>query len=1217
MTDEGPRLDKSGLEQLLAGLTAVRGGDFSTRLKETGDPLMDEIATVFNGMADQLDLFTSEVTRVAREVGTDGKLGGQAYVPGVSGTWKDLTESVNAMADNLTGQVRNIAQVTTAVAKGDLSQKIRVDARGEILELKETINTMVDQLSAFADEVTRVAGEVGTQGNLGGQAVVRGVSGTWKDLTDNVNVMASNLTAQVRSIAQVATAVARGDLTQTITVEAKGEVAVLAQTINTMVGTLSAFADEVTRVAREVGTEGRLGGQAYVPGVAGTWKDLTDNVNSMADNLTSQVRNIAQVTTAVAQGDLSKKIDVNARGEILELKTTINTMVDQLSSFAAEVTRVAREVGSEGKLGGQAEVEGVSGTWKRLTENVNELAGNLTRQVRAIAEVTSAVASGDLTRSISVEAQGEVAELKDNINAMVHSLRDTIRANQQQDWLKTNLATIGGMMQGHRDLAVVAELIMNELAPLVGAQHGTFFLSETDPAEKSDPRLGLIAGYGLRADRNAPVQYRLGQSLIGQVAHSKRPIVVHDVPADYVKISSGLGEAAPASLALLPILFEDQVLGVIELASFSAFTEVETAFLSQVAETIGVNVNTIIANSRTDALLTESQRLTAELQARSEELQAQQEELQRSNAELGDKAALLATQNRDIETKNAEIEQARQEIEERARQLELAGKYKSQFLANMSHELRTPLNSLLILARLLAQNPGRNLTAKQVEYANVIHSAGSDLLQLINDILDLSKVEAGRMDIHAERFPLTTLLEDIQATFQPLTAEKGLDFSVFSDEGAARELFTDRQRLRQVLGNLLSNAAKFTERGGVRLRVAQGQDPDMLAFSVTDTGIGIAPENLSTIFAAFQQGDGTLSRRYGGTGLGLSIAREVGTLLGGQISAESELGQGSTFTLYLPAMLPGGALEAQPDDEAVPAANGAAPSAGHEDSDSSPRLLVLESGRGGLLTLLAHSAVSDLVGMRGAVHVVTTETPDQAVEALRGASYQCVVLDLGLPDASAFAFLEQMQEDGALRNVPVLAHTREKLDSAQSRLARLRFGSRSLELLPSLDELRERITLHLSATEPNRVPPLVSADDSVVVRENQPDAAGHGQLRGKQVLVIDDDTRNVFAITSTLELAGMAVTQAPDGRKGIEQLLSAGRIDLVLMDVMMPELDGYATMTAIRKMPAFATLPIIAVTARAMPGDKEKSIAAGASDYVTKPVDTEELLSRIERWIAN
>ncbi len=1261
MTDvmrSGPRLDKSALEQLLAGLTAVRGGDFSMRLKETGDPLMDEIATVFNGMADQLDLFTSEVTRVAREVGTEGKLGGQAYVPGVSGTWKDLTESVNAMADNLTGQVRNIAQVTTAVAKGDLSQKIRVDARGEILELKETINTMVDQLSAFADEVTRVAREVGTEGNLGGQAVVRGVSGTWKDLTDNVNEMASNLTAQVRSIALVATAVARGDLTQTITVEAKGEVAALAQTINTMVGTLSAFADEVTRVAREVGTEGRLGGQADVKGVAGTWKDLTDNVNSMADNLTSQVRNIAQVTTAVAQGDLSKKIDVNARGEILELKTTINTMVDQLSSFAAEVTRVAREVGREGRLGGQAEVEGVSGTWKRLTENVNELAGNLTRQVRTIAEVTSAVAAGDLTRSISVEARGEVAELKDNINAMVQSLRETIQANQEQDWLKTNLARLGGMMQGHRDLAVVIEMIMDELAPLVGARHGTFFLAEPDPdADEQVTRLRLIAGYGLRADKDAPIQYRIGQSLIGQAARSKRSIVVEDIPEGYIKISSGLGEAEPGSLAVLPILFEDQVLGVIELASFRPFSAVETAFLEQLTETLGVNVNTIIANARTDALLGQSQRLTAELQARSEELQAQQEELQRSNAELEDKAALLAAQNRDIEAKNAEIERARQEIEERARQFALASKYKSQFLANMSHELRTPLNSLLILARLLAQNPGRNLTAKQVEYARVIHSAGSDLLQLINDILDLSKVEAGRMDIHAERFTLHELLDDIHATFQPLTAEKGLEFAVEAGTGGPRELFTDRQRLRQVLGNLLSNAVKFTERGGVRLQVGltgrrTSEGSAILAFSVADTGIGIAPENLSTIFGAFQQGDGTLSRRHGGTGLGLSIAREVGTLLGGEITAESELGSGSTFTLYLPAELPAAIREAvQEPVSNGPVAQATGPGLGRDEhpadhavqllggtsqdgAAATRRLLVVEAARGGLLTLLAYSAVSDLAGIHGPVHVASAETPEQAISALRRMPHQCVVLDLGLAAASAFALLEQVQDDPELRNVPVLAHTREKFDSAQSRLTRLRFGTGPLELLPSLDELRERITLHLSASQPDDVPPLISEAAAeagpggvVVAAVGTADgtaeattvgaAERHESLCDKRVLVIDDDARNVFAITSTLELAGMTVIQAPNGRKGIEALLAANHIDLILMDVMMPEMDGYATMTAIRQMPGFATLPIIAVTARAMPGDRAKSIAAGASDYVTKPVDTEELLARIERWVGD
>src|SRR5271170_4702711 len=656
---------------------------------------------------------------------------------------------------------------------------------------------MVDQLNSFSSEVTRVALEVGTEGKLGGQAHVKGVAGTWKDLTDNVNFMASNLTNQVRNIADVTTAVAKGDLSRKITVDVRGEILELKNTINTMVDQLNGFAAEVTRVAREVGTEGKLGGQAVARGVAGTWKDLTDNVNSMANNLTNQVRNIAQVTTAVALGDLSRKIDVDARGEILELKTTINTMVDQLSSFAAEVTRVAREVGREGKLGGQAEVEGVSGTWKRLTENVNELAGNLTRQVRAISQVTSAVAAGDLTRTISVDAEGEVAELKDTINTMVDTLRETVQASRDQDWLKTNLASIGSMMQGHRDLEVVAELIMEELAPLMGAQHGTFFLAEQAGDETS---LRLIAGYGLRADKDAPMQYRIGQSLIGQVAKSKRLVVVDEIPQGYIKITSGLGEAPPANLVVFPLLFEGEVLGVVELASFSKFTPVQIDFLEQFAETLGISVNAIIANSRTDTLLDQSQQLATELQARSSELQARSEELQRSNADLEDKAELLAAQKQDIEAKNSEIERARAEIEERARQLALASQYKSQFLANMSHELRTPLNSLLILARLLAQNPGRNLTAKQVEYANVIHSAGSDLLQLINDILDLSKVEAGRMDLHAERFTLAALIEDLQATFQPLT--------------------TDRQRLRQVLGNLLSNAVKFTEHGRVTLRVA-------------------------------------------------------------------------------------------------------------------------------------------------------------------------------------------------------------------------------------------------------------------------------------------------------------------------------------------------------------------------------------------------------------
>ncbi|WP_433259577.1 HAMP domain-containing protein (plasmid) [Streptosporangium sp. CA-135522] len=1202
--------------------TAVAKGDLSQKITVDARGEILELKNTLNTMVDQLSSFADEVTRVAREVGTDGRLGGQADVKGVSGTWKALTESVNVMADNLTAQVRSIAQVTTAVAKGDLSQKIRVDARGEIMELKETINTMVDQLSAFADEVTRVAREVGTEGQLGGQATVRGVSGTWKDLTDNVNFMAFNLTGQVRSIAQVATAVARGDLSQKITVEAKGEVAALAQTINTMVDTLSAFADEVTRVAREVGTEGELGGQARVPNVAGTWKDLTDNVNSMANNLTNQVRNIAQVTTAVAQGDLTKKIDVDARGEILELKTTINTMVDQLSSFAAEVTRVAREVGSEGRLGGQAEVEGVSGTWKRLTENVNELAGNLTRQVRAIAEVTSAVTSGDLTRSITVDASGEVAELKDNINSMVKSLRETTLANQEQDWLKSNLARISGLMQGHRDLAVVAELVMNELAPLVAAQYGAFFLAEETT---EGTQLRLISSYGYFDAVERHTRFRLGQSLVGQAARSRRTVAVDDVPAGYITISSGLGQTMPACLVVLPIVVEEQVLGVIELASVHAFTPVHRAFLDQLMETIGVNVNNIVANARTDELLGESQRLATELQARSEELQNQQEELQRSNAELEEKAELLASQNHDIETKNLEIEQARQELETRAQQLSLASKYKSEFLANMSHELRTPLNSLLILAQLLAQNHTRNLTPKQVEYASIIHSAGSDLLQLINDILDLSKVEAGKMDIAPERVPLRQLLDDVEATFRPMTTQKSLDFMVTTAAGVPVDVLTDDSRLRQVLRNLLSNAVKFTEAGSVELRIEPVSSAEVpasvrpygsaIAFRVKDTGIGIAEQQLEVIFGAFQQADGTTSRKYGGTGLGLSISREIAQLLGGAITAHSAPGQGSVFTLYLPVARPD-FEEAASDALAPGSSTHTEPVPALPSPPQKRRLLVVEERDRGLLSLVAESAATDLANnhdlgkVRGPVEVVTALGAQEAAAALAAQTYHCIVLELDMSNGAALRFLQDMDGDSALHGVPVLAYNNWRLNLRQEELLQSRAATQPLELLSSLDELRERIALHLSADEPGDVLPLVRLEEV-----GQPTPQVDDTLAGRTVLVVDDDSRNLYALTGILEIHGLQVLHAENGRKGIEALIAHPEIDLILMDVMMPEMDGYAATTAIRAMPRHAELPIIAVTAKAMPGDQEKSLASGASDHVTKPVDANDLIARIQRWL--
>ncbi|APU44650.1 hybrid sensor histidine kinase/response regulator [Streptomyces sp. TN58] len=1146
--------------------TAVARGDLSQKIDVDARGEILELKNTLNTMVDQLSNFAEQVTRVAREVGTEGILGGQAEVKGVSGTWKDLTQSVNFMANNLTSQVRNIAEVTTAVAMGDLSKKITVDAKGEILELVTTVNTMVDQLSSFAEQVTRVAREVGTEGILGGQARVRGVTGIWKDLSDNVNTMAGNLTAQVRGIAQVSAAVANGDLTKKVTVEARGEVAQLADTVNTMVKTLSSFADEVTRVAREVGTEGRLGGQAHVPGVSGTWKDLTDSVNFMASNLTGQVRQIAMVTTAIAKGDMTKKIDIDARGEILELKTTINTMVDQLSSFADQVTRVAREVGTEGILGGQARVRDVDGTWRDLTESVNEMAGNLTRQVRAIAAVATAVTRGDLSLKVDVDAAGEIQVLQDNINTMIVNLRDTTLANKEQDWLKGNLARISALMQGRRDLDDVASLIMSELTPVVSAQHGAFFLAvPAGGTSEIGTEGGADGTYELRmrgsyayAGGQMPISFRPGEGLIGAVAEEKRTILVENTPPGYLKISSGLGEAPPAHVIVLPVLFEGKVLGVIELASFTGFTQIQKDFLSQIAEMIGTSVNTISVNSKTEMLLKQSQEMTEQLRERSDELENRQKALQAANAELEEKAELLAQQNRDIEVKNTEIEEARQVLEERAEQLAVSMRYKSEFLANMSHELRTPLNSLLILAKLLADNADENLSPKQVEFAETIHGAGSDLLQLINDILDLSKVEAGKMDVSPTRIALVQLVDYVEATFRPLTAEKGLDFSVRVSPELPATLHTDEQRLLQVLRNLLSNAVKFTDTGAVELVIRPAgadvpaaireqlleagslreADADLIAFSVTDTGIGIAASKMLVIFEAFKQADGTTSRKYGGTGLGLSISREIARLLGGEIHAASEPGRGSTFTLYLPLH----PSELPPQGYAPPTPGGARGELYRRSLDGArPGLPVLPAGGGAL-----------------------PEAPSEP--APPGA---------GQPGQSG-------QNSGAAG----LFRRRRK----------------------ALSDLEPRTV----PAQPN----TTGAEDGWDTAQEEPQAAARTyDFHGERVLIVDDDVRNVFALTSVLEQHGLAVLYAENGREGIEVLEQHDDVKVVLMDIMMPEMDGYATTSAIRRMPQFAGLPIIALTAKAMKGDREKAIDSGASDYVTKPVDPDYLLSVMEQWM--
>ncbi|MBS0363871.1 MAG: response regulator, partial [Proteobacteria bacterium] len=1280
-----------------------------------------------------------------------GKLGGQAQVKGVTGAWKDLTDNVNFMAANLTGQVRNIAEVTTAVANGDLSKKITVDVKGEILELKNTINTMVDQLNAFSSEVTRVAREVGTEGKLGGQAQVKGVGGTWKELTDNVNLMAGNLTGQVRNIADVTTAVARGDLSKKITVDVKGEISELKNTINIMVDQLNAFSSEVTRVAREVGTEGKLGGQAQVPGVAGTWKDLTDNVNMMAGNLTGQVRNIADVVTAVAMGDLKRKLTLDAKGEIASLADTINGMIETLATFADQVTNVAREVGIEGKLGGQARVPGAAGLWRDLTDNVNELAANLTTQVRAIAEVSTAVTQGDLTRSITVEASGEVEELKNNINEMIRNLRDQTLKNTEQDWLKTNLARFTRMLQGERDLSTVSNMVLSELAPLINAQHALFYVADVD-ADGVEV-LNLAATYAFNNRKHLASSFKLREGLIGQCAYEKSRILLTNVPADYVQISSGLGEAPAHNIIVLPALFEGDVKAVIELATFGEFNETQQAFLDQLMESIGIVLSTIAANMRTEGLLKQSQLLTSELQAQQEELtktndrleqqaaslrqseellRTKQDELQNTNAELEDKARLLSDKNTQVEAKNREVEQAKLALEDKAEQLALTSKYKSEFLANMSHELRTPLNSLLILSKLLSDNGQGNLTDKQVEFARNIHSAGADLLNLINDILDLTKVESGTVTLDISEMSFAGLRDQTDRTFSQVAADKRLDFLMEFDPNLPRSMLTDDKRLAQIIKNLLSNAFKFTEKGYVKLSVARAQggwNPandhlntagQVLAFSVSDTGIGIPEDKQRIIFESFQQADGSISRRYGGTGLGLSISREITRLLGGELKVESRPGEGSTFTLFLPlnfspqaqAPISARTLAATPrlvmpssfsDDTPEPVA---------DDRDNikpgDSTILIVEDDPRFASILLS------LVRDSGFMGVVTGEGGAAAALARRF-SPDAIMLDIGLPDMDGLALLDMLKRTPETRHIPVhvlsaddqkglglamgafgFTHKPVDREVVESTLREvktfvastdrgvvlvgaegpaaeaLREGFGEIELsadLPQvlarpaaerpaalvveadavpaaelIDALKQRgqrsavvvfAPADLSAEEDRRLrlgvfaglvrlartldqlieqtsqvlhQPVEALSDPVKTtlgRSRSEDAI----LRGRKVVVIDDDIRNIFSLASALEEYGVDLAYAENGRAGLDLLDADPSVDVVLVDIMMPGMDGYETIREIRSRPALTELPVIAVTAKAMKGDRQKCIQAGASDYVSKPVDIDHLVS--------
>jgi signal transduction histidine kinase/CheY-like chemotaxis protein/HAMP domain-containing protein len=961
-----------------------------------------------------------------------------------------------------------LLSVLSDVKNGDFTVRMPLGWTGMPGKIADRLNDVIAANETLGVELARVSRVVGKEGQLSQRVALRGSGQAWFESIESVNSLIENLVRPTSEMQRVIGAVADGDLSKKITADVHGEMLELKNTINAMVDQLNRFVSEVTRVAREVGTEGKLGQAAAVTiEVGGVWKDLTDNVNLMAGNLTGQVRNIAEVTTAVANGDLSKKISADVKGEFLELKNTVNAMVDQLNRFASEVTRVAREVGVEGKLGGQAQSAEVAGVWKDLTDNVNQLAANLTNQVRAIADVATAVTEGDLTRQVGVEASGEVAVLKDKLNEMIRNLRETTRQNTEQDWLKTNLERFTRMLQGQRDLDTVSSMILSELAPLISAQHGVFY-TLVAPDDGGEPVLRYRAGYGYKERKHLATQFRLGEGLVGQCAQEKERILLTDVPSDYVRINSGLGDAAPLNIIVLPILFEGSVRAVVELASFSRFSPTHQAFLDQLTESIGLVLNTIEANTLTENLLKQSQ-------SQAQELQSRQEDLRSSNEDLARQANRLAEQNIEVEAKNQEVERAKQLVEEKAEQLAVSSAFKSEFFSNMSHELRTPLNSLLILAGELKANPDQNLTDAQVEYATIIESSGTDLLKLLNDVLDLAKVESGTVTLELGELALAELQEVLEHEFRPVAEQKSMSFSMELDSGIQPMIITDPGRLRQVLMNLLANAFKFTERGEVILRVSQprtgwshgsqalDRSPAVIAFSVSDTGIGIATDAQKRIFEAFVQADGTTGRQYGGTGLGLSISRELVHLLGGEISVSSTLGQGSTFTVYLPA---------------------------------------------------AHDA--DAAGVITPARETGAEPPD-AGEAPRS--------DAPLPDFS----------------VP----------------------------------------------------------------------EGRAALK---VLVVDDDFRNIFALTVLLERGHLDVISAESGQEAIAVLQQTPDISLVLTDIMMPVMNGYETIRAIRKLPQCADLPILAITASVTAGERERCIDAGASAYIPKPVDA-DLLVVLGEWL--